>query len=74
MWRWYLFITPEPKVQAAIHVHNKGDEEKMGMALNHIHEEDPTITIDHNMELKQTIINAQGEMHLAMLEVEDRAP
>ena len=58
---------PEPKVQAAIHVHNKGDEEKMGMALNHIHEEDPTITIDHNMELKQTIINAQGEMHLAML-------
>ncbi|HPR29596.1 MAG TPA: GTP-binding protein, partial [Chitinophagales bacterium] len=51
---------PEPKVQAAIHVHNKGDEEKMGMALNHIHEEDPTITIDHNMELKHTIINAQG--------------
>jgi elongation factor G len=58
---------PEPKVQAAIEVHNKSDEEKMGMALNHIHEEDPTITIDHNMELKQTIVNAQGEMHLSML-------
>jgi elongation factor G len=60
-------IFPEPKVQAAIEVHNKGDEEKMGMALNHIHEEDPTVTIDHNMELRQTIINAQGELHLAII-------
>ena len=58
---------PEPKVIAAIQVHNKGDEEKMGLALNHIHEEDPTITIDHNMELKQTLITAQGELHMAML-------
>lgn len=58
---------PEPKVEAAIEVHNKGDEEKMGIALNHIHEEDLTITVDHNMELKQTIVSAQGELHLAML-------
>lgn len=58
---------PEPKVEAAIEVHNKGDEEKMGIALNHIHEEDPTINVDHNMELKQTIVSAQGELHLAML-------
>lgn len=58
---------PEPKVQAAIEVKNKGDEEKMGLALNHIHEEDPTVTIDHNMELKQTIVNAQGELHLAVI-------
>ena len=60
-------IFPEPKVQAAIEVKNKGDEEKMGLALNHIHEEDPTVTIDHNMELKQTIVNAQGELHLAVI-------
>jgi len=58
---------PEPKVQAAIEVHNKGDEEKMGIALNHIHEEDPTVSIDHNMELKQTLVNAQGELHLQVL-------
>ncbi|MEZ5014887.1 MAG: elongation factor G [Chitinophagales bacterium] len=58
---------PEPKVQAAIEVHNKGDEEKIGVALHHIHEEDPTVLIDHNMELKQTIINAQGELHLQVL-------
>ena len=58
---------PEPKVIAAIQVHNKGDEEKMGLALNHIHEEDSTITIDHNMELKQTLVTAQGELHMAML-------
>ncbi len=58
---------PEPKVQAAIEVHNKGDEEKMGIALHHIHEEDPTVEIDHNMELKQTIVNAQGELHLQVL-------
>lgn len=60
-------VFPEPKVQAAIEVKNKGDEEKMGLALNHIHEEDPTVTIDHNMELKQTIVNAQGELHLAVI-------
>ena len=58
---------PEPKVVAAIEVHNKGDEEKMGLALNHIHEEDPTVEIDHNMELKQTLVNAQGELHLQVL-------
>ncbi|MBP7399391.1 MAG: elongation factor G [Chitinophagales bacterium] len=58
---------PLPKVEAAIEVHNKGDEEKMGTALHHIHEEDPTISVDHNMELKQTIVSAQGELHLAML-------
>ena len=60
-------IYPEPKVQAAIEVHNKGDEEKMGIALHHIHEEDPTVQIDHNVELKQTIINAQGELHLQVI-------
>ncbi len=58
---------PEPKVQAAIEVVNKGDEEKMGLALNHIHEEDPTVEIEHNMELKQTLVNAQGELHLQVL-------
>ena len=54
---------------AAIEVHNKGDEEKMGLALNHIHEEDPTVEIDHNMELKQTLVNAQGELHLQVCRV-----
>ena len=58
---------PEPKVHAAIEVKNKGDEEKMGLALHHIHEEDPTVEIDHNMELKQTIVKAQGELHLQVL-------
>lgn len=58
---------PEPKVQAAIEVVNKGDEEKMGLALNHIHEEDPTVEIEHSMELKQTLVNAQGELHLQVL-------
>lgn len=58
---------PEPKVQAAIEVLNKGDEEKMGLALNHIHEEDPTVEIEHSMELKQTLVNAQGELHLQVL-------
>jgi len=58
---------PEPKVHAAVEVKNKGDEEKMGLALHHIHEEDPTVEIDHNMELKQTIVNAQGELHLQVL-------
>ncbi|MBC8047278.1 MAG: elongation factor G [Fimbriimonadaceae bacterium] len=58
-------IFPESKVQYAVEMLNKGDEEKIGIALHHIAEEDPTIIMEHNQELKQTIVNAQGELHLA---------
>jgi elongation factor G len=58
---------PNPKVRTAIAPKVKGEEEKVGMALNAIHNEDPTIVVVHSQELRQTIVKAQGELHLGSL-------
>ncbi len=58
---------PNPKVRAAIVPKVKGEEEKVGLALNAIHLEDPTLIIQHSQELRQTIISAQGDLHLAAI-------
>jgi elongation factor G len=55
---------PNPKFRAAIRPLSEGDEEKLGEALNKIHDEDPTVIIEYSKELKQIIIHGQGEHHL----------
>ena len=63
----YLFEPiqyPNPKYRAAIKPANEGDEEKLGEILNRFHEEDPTIVVEYSKELKQVIVNGQGEFHL----------
>lgn len=57
-------VFPAPKVRTSIVSNRKGDEDKLGLALNHLHEEDPTLVMEHSQELKQLILHAQGEMHL----------
>jgi len=57
---------PSPKVRAAIIAKQKSDEEKLGEVLAEIHMEDPTLEIEYNRELKQVILHAQGELHLAV--------
>lgn len=57
---------PNPKVRSAIVPKTKGEEEKVGMGLHHLHAEDPTIILEHSQELRQTIVHAQGEIHLAV--------
>ena len=58
---------PNPKIRIAITPKVKGEEEKVGLALNAIHLEDPTLIIKHSQELRQTIISAQGDLHLAAI-------
>ena len=58
---------PNPKVRIAIVPKEKGEEEKVGMALNAMHNEDPTIIINHSQELRQTILQAQGDLHLTAI-------
>jgi elongation factor G len=60
-------VFPEPKFRAAIKPLAEGDEEKLGEALNRMHDEDPTILIEYSKELKQIIISGQGEYHLNIL-------
>jgi elongation factor G len=55
---------PSPKYRTAIKTVSEGEEEKLGEALNRMHEEDPTVEIEYSKELKQIILSGQGEHHL----------
>ncbi len=57
---------PNPRIRIAVAPKNKGEEEKVGMALNSLHQEDPTLIVEHSPELRQIIVYAQGEQHLAV--------
>ncbi|MEW9122100.1 MAG: elongation factor G [Thermotaleaceae bacterium] len=54
-----LFMAVEPKA--------KGDEEKIGLGLNRLTEEDPTFVVIRNAETKQTLIGGQGDMHINVI-------
>lgn len=60
-------IFPNPRYRAAVRALNQSDEEKLGDLLNKAKYEDPTILVEYSKELKQTIIQGQGEHHLNIL-------
>ena len=60
-------VFPEPRYRAAVQPKVKADEEKLGKLLNDAKYEDPTILVGYSKELKQTIIQGQGEHHLNIL-------
>ena len=60
-------VFPEPRYRAAVKAKEQSDEEKLGKVLNDAKFEDPTILVEYSKELKQTIIQGQGEHHLNIL-------
>ncbi len=60
-------VWPNPKYRVAIKAVNEADEEKLGDALHRMKEEDPTIIVGFSKELKQMIVQGQGEYHLNIL-------
>ena len=58
---------PEPVIQIAIEPKTKGDQEKMGLALNRLAAEDPSFRVKSDEESGQTIIAGMGELHLDIL-------
>ncbi len=58
---------PNPKHRSAIKPATEGEEEKLGTALQQMHNQDPTIVIEYSKELKQIIVHGQGEYHLNIL-------
>jgi elongation factor G len=58
---------PDPKFRTAIRAKNQSDEEKLGSILKAAHEEDPTIIFEQSQELKQAILQGQGELQLTVL-------
>jgi elongation factor G len=55
---------PDPDIALAIHAASRSDEDKIGNALQKLHEEDPTFHSSYEPELKQTIVRGLGELHL----------
>ena len=60
-------IFPEPVIQIAVEPKTKQDQEKMGMALAKLAEEDPTFRVTSNEETNQTLIAGMGELHLDII-------
>ena len=58
---------PKPYTQAALKLNSRGDEDKLAAGLGALHEEDPAFESRVDGELHQTIISAQGELHLEVL-------
>lgn len=58
---------PEPVISIAVEPKTKADQERMGMALNKLAEEDPSFRVSSNAETGQTIISGMGELHLEII-------
>ena len=58
---------PEPVISVAIEPKTKGDQEKLGMAIQKLAQEDPTFQVEQDEETGQTIIKGMGELHLDIL-------
>jgi len=58
---------PEPVIEQAVEPKSKADQEKMGVALQKLSEEDPTFRVHTNSESGQTIIAGVGELHLDII-------
>jgi elongation factor G len=60
-------VFPEPVISQAVEPKTKADQEKMGIALNRLAQEDPSFRVHTDEESGQTIISGMGELHLEIL-------
>ncbi len=60
-------LFPEPVIDLAIEPHTRADQEKLGVALTRLAEEDPTFRVKMDHETGQTIISGMGELHLEII-------
>ena len=58
---------PEPVIQLMVEPKSKADQDKMGIALQKLAEEDPTFRVETNAETGETVISGMGELHLDVL-------
>lgn len=60
-------ILPKPSISVAVEAKSKDDEGKISVGLSRLHEEDPTFTYGFVPEIRQTLINGLGELHLDIM-------
>ncbi len=58
---------PDPVIEVAVEPKTKADQEKMGVALNRLAQEDPSFRVTSDMESGQTVIKGMGELHLDII-------
>ena len=58
---------PEPVISQAVEPKTKSDQEKMGMALRKLMDEDPSLKVKYNNETGQTIMSGMGQLHLDII-------
>ncbi|MBI3252718.1 MAG: elongation factor G [Candidatus Omnitrophica bacterium] len=58
---------PDPVIDMAIEPATKADQEKLGLALSRLREEDPTLRVHYDHETGETIISGMGELHLEII-------
>lgn len=58
---------PEPVVRRALKPAGEGDDDKLGVALHQLAQEDPSLWVEHSHELKQILLHGQGEEHLSVV-------
>ena len=58
---------PDPVISVAVEPKSKADQEKMGIALGKLAQEDPSFRVKTDEETGQTIISGMGELHLDVL-------
>jgi len=58
---------PEPVIQLMVEPKSKADQDKMGIALQKLAEEDPTFRVETNVETGETVISGMGELHLDII-------
>lgn len=57
---------PQSRVRVALETKNKNDDERISTVLHEIHAQDPTLIVQYSPELKQIILQAQGDLHLTV--------
>jgi len=60
-------VFPEPVIKIAVEPKTKADQEKMGVALTRLAEEDPTFRVETDEETNQVLISGMGELHLEII-------
>ncbi len=63
----YRIVFPEPVISLRVEPKTKADQEKMGMALSRLVQEDPTFRVTTDPETNETIIAGMGELHLEII-------
>ena len=60
-------VFPDPLIRIAITPKEKGSEERMAMGLSQLHQEDPTFVFRYDGEIRQSVLQAQGDLHLGTI-------